>query len=252
MLPLLLKKREKCVKLERKGAVMTYPNIHPAIFLERKNRFVATVLWEGKEEVVHVKNTGRCRELLVPGAKVYLTESVSPGRKTRFDLVSVEKERRGQDPLLINMDSFAPNLLAYEWIRSGNLFSPEANLFRERSFLSSRFDLYAEEGDRKAFLEVKGVTLEKNGLCAFPDAPTERGKKHLRELCKAVEMGFEAYVIFVIQMSPVLSFSPNDKTDPEFGSLLRTAAEKGVKLIAIDCKVTPGKVEAGDRVPILL
>jgi sugar fermentation stimulation protein A len=220
--------------------------------LERKNRFVATVLLDGKEEVVHVKNTGRCRELLVPGAKVYLTEPDSLARKTRFDLVAVEKERSGKKPILINMDSFAPNLVAAEWIRAGNLFSSEADVMQERTFHSSRFDLYAEEGDRKAFLEVKGVTLEKDGHCAFPDAPTERGKKHLRELMNAVEEGFEAYVIFVIQMSSVTSFSPNDKTDPEFGSLLRLAVKKGVIPIAIDCLVTPGKVLAGERVPILL
>ncbi len=231
---------------------MIYPNICSAVFLERKNRFVATVLRNGKEEVVHVKNTGRCRELLVPGAKVYLTEPASLERKTRFDLVAVEKERKGKEPILINMDSFAPNLVAAEWLRAGNLFSPEANVVRERSFLSSRFDLYAEEGERKAFLEVKGVTLEEGGHCAFPDAPTVRGKKHLRELCRAVEAGFEAYVIFVIQMSPVTSFSPNDKTDPQFGVLLRQAAERGVIPIAIDCKVTPGKVVAGEQVPVLL
>ena len=217
---------------------MKYTNIHKATFLSRPNRFIAYCEVDGKTETVHVKNTGRCRELLVPHATVYLAVSDNPERKTKYDLVAVEKNtERGN--ILINMDSQVPNAVAYEWLCAGGIFGEGAKVRREVTFGNSRFDLYVEQGDRKAFIEVKGVTLENDGVVYFPDAPTERGIKHLRELAIAREAGYEAYVLFVVQMKDVHTFTPNDEMHKAFGDALRDAAVSGVTVLAYDCVVTP-------------
>ena len=218
---------------------MTYEHVAEATFLSRPNRFIARVLVNGAEETVHVKNTGRCRELLVSGCTVYLARSDKAGRKTKYDLVAVEKERQGRAPLRINMDSQAPNDAAGEWLPISGLFSDNAVIRREVKFGDSRFDFYVEDGRRKAFVEVKGVTLEENGVALFPDAPTERGIKHLRELCRAVEAGYEAYLLLVIQMKDIRLFRPNAATHPAFADSLREAAGQGVHILAMDCLVTP-------------
>ena len=216
---------------------MRYPNIHKARFLARPNRFIARVLLEGEELTVHVKNTGRCRELLVPGAPVWLVRSDNPARKTAYDLVVVEKAGR-----LINMDSQAPNALFAEWARAGH-FVPGLTLLRpETTWGNSRFDFYWEAGARRGFTEVKGCTLEEDGWTYFPDAPTERGVKHLEELARARAEGFEAAVCFVIQMADVDGFSPNDRTHPAFGEALRRAVDQGVEVLARQCAVSPGEV----------
>lgn len=215
---------------------MEYANISPARFLARPNRFIARVEREGREETVHVKNTGRCRELLVPGARVWLERSDSPGRKTAYDLVAVEKGRR-----LINMDAQAPNKVFGEWARSGGI--PGLALLRpETVWGSSRFDFYWESATERGFVEVKGVTLEVDGGAWFPDAPTLRGVKHLRELIAARQQGYRAAVCFVIQMKDIAFFSPNDATHPAFGAALREAAAAGVEVWARDCIVTPGSL----------
>ena len=218
---------------------MTYEHVAEATFLSRPNRFIARGLVNGAEETVHVKNTGRCRELLVSGCTVYLARSDKAGRKTKYDLVAVEKERQGRAPLRINMDSQAPNDAAGEWLPTSGLFSDGAVIRREVKFGDSRFDFYVEDGRRKAFVEVKGVTLEENGVALFPDAPTERGVKHLRELCRAVEAGYEAYLLLVIQMKDIRLFRPNAATHPAFADSLREAAGQGVHILAMDCLVTP-------------
>lgn len=218
---------------------MTYEHVAEATFLSRPNRFIARVLVNGAEETVHVKNTGRCRELLVSGCTVYLARSDKAGRKTKYDLVAVEKVRQGRAPLRINMDSQAPNDAAGEWLPISGLFSDNAVIRREVKFGDSRFDFYVEDGRRKAFVEVKGVTLEENGVALFPDAPTERGIKHLRELCRAVEAGYEAYLLLVIQMKDIRLFRPNAATHPAFADSLREAAGQGVHILAMDCLVTP-------------
>ena len=217
---------------------MHYPNVHKARFVERPNRFVARCEMEGHMLTVHVKNTGRCKELLVPGAEIWLTRSDNPARKTAFDLIAVYKEREGKPPLLVNMDSQAPNKAALEWIKGG-LFSQDAAVYPEKTYGASRFDLYIEDCGRKAFVEVKGVTLEQEGVVLFPDAPTERGVKHLRELISAAEQGYEAYILFVVQMKEVSLFRPNRATHPEFADALRAAADAGVRVLAVDCIVTP-------------
>lgn len=212
---------------------MEYQNIVPGTFLARPNRFIAHVEIEGRTEICHVKNTGRCRELLSPGATVYCQCADNPNRKTKYDLIAVKKGHR-----LINMDSQAPNLAAREWLSSGSL-GPIENLRQETVWKDSRFDFSFQKDGKQCFLEVKGVTLENSGKCAFPDAPTSRGAKHLRGLTKAVQNSFGAYVLFVIQMSDVICLYPNDGTDPEFGTALREAKTAGVKLLAMDCSVTP-------------
>ncbi len=225
---------------------MRYPQVYPARFLCRPNRFIAQVELEGREETVHVKNTGRCRELLVPGAQVWLAQGQNAGRKTRFDLVAVQKGRR-----LINMDAQAPNRVFGEWARDGGLAG--LRLLRpETPWGSSRFDFYWESEDEKGFVEVKGVTLEADGGAFFPDAPTQRGVKHLQELAAAHAQGYRAAVCFVIQMEDVAFFSPNDATHPAFGQALRQAAEVGVEVWAYDCAVTPDSLRMNARVPLRL
>ena len=291
---------------------MRYDNIHKAVFLARPNRFIAQVLVDGREETVHVKNTGRCKELLVPGCTVYLEKSANPARKTAYDLVTVEKAlgpvspdtgrpgaivgrddpsaivgRDGPSAIvgrddpgapyrLINMDSQAPNKLFAEWAQAGH-FVPNLTLLRpETTWGHSRFDFYWEAGDRagfepaptkanipspvgagskparRGFVEVKGCTLEEDNWTYFPDAPTERGVKHLEELLLAREQGYEAAVCIVIQMMGVEGFSPNDRTHPQFGAALRKAAAGGVEVLAYQCRVVPGEVVMTDPVPVKL
>ena len=223
---------------------MNYPNMIPGRFLARPNRFIARVEINGKEETVHVKNTGRCRELLQPGAEVWCQESSNPNRKTKFDLITVRKGDR-----LINMDSQAPNMAAGEWLRSGVL-GEISNLRAECFQGDSRFDFSFEKEGKLCFLEVKGVTLEKDGVCAFPDAPTQRGVKHLKGLTGLAREGYGAYVLFVIQMPDVKYLHPNDITDPAFGEALREAAAAGVQVMAMDCAVTENAMEI--RLPVLV
>lgn len=226
---------------------MRYDHIRDGVFLSRPNRFIANVTIGGAVQVCHVKNTGRCRELLVPGARVWVQERDDPSRRTKYDLIAVLKGQR-----LINMDSSAPNAVFGEYLAAGRLFEAPSLIRPETVFGSSRFDFYVEAGPRRAFLEVKGVTLERDGEALFPDAPTERGVRHLRELVRARRAGFEAFAVFVIQMSGVRSFSPNSAVHPEFASSLREAREAGVNLLALDCRVTPESLEINGPVDILL
>ena len=225
---------------------MRYANMMPGVFRKRPNRFIAHVDIEGQEQVVHVKNTGRCRELLVPGAAVWCQRSDNPARKTRYDLIAVKKGSR-----LINMDSQAPNTAAREWLESGGLGKID-NLRPETVHGDSRFDFSFTLEGKPCFLEVKGVTLEENGVCAFPDAPTERGAKHLRGLAEAVRQGYGAYVLFVIQMADVKYLHPNDRTDPDFGIALREAAAQGVHIVAVECRVSEDTMEISGSVPVHL
>ena len=225
---------------------MIYCNMIPGTFLARPNRFIAHVEIEGQTEIVHVKNTGRCRELLPAGAEVWCQKSDNPSRKTKYDLITVRKGHR-----LINMDSQAPNIAAREWLLSGAL-GPVEDVRPETKHGDSRFDFSFSLKGKKCFLEVKGVTLENEGICAFPDAPTERGTKHLRGLQKCAEEGFGAYVLFVIQMSDVVHLHPNDVTDPAFGKALREAAAAGVQVLAVDCTVTENTMNIANYVPVVL
>lgn len=224
---------------------MKYKDITRAEFCDRPNRFIAHVLLDGTTETVHVKNTGRCRELLVPGAPVILERSSNPARKTRYDLISVCKNGRW-----INMDSQAPNEAAAEWVAGGGLFPEEVTVYRERKYGNSRFDLYVESEKRRAFIEVKGVTLEVDNIVRFPDAPTERGVKHVEELIGCMEDGYEAYLLLVIQMKGVLKFQPNWNTHHKFGDVLKRAAEAGVKILAYDCLVGDDFMKIQDPVPV--
>ena len=211
---------------------MQYGQVEKGIFLARPNRFIAQVLVNGAETVCHVKNTGRCRELLVPGAAVYVERAANPARKTAYDLIAVEKGSR-----LINMDAQAPNRVFAEWAQT---FDPSVRHIRpEFTFGQSRLDFCLETANGLHLVEVKGVTLEEDGHTRFPDAPTERGVKHLHELMHAVAQGHRATVFFVIQMADVVDFSPNDATHPAFGEALRHAAEHGVRVEAWECAVTP-------------
>lgn len=225
---------------------MRYPNIHPAVFLSRPNRFVARCRMGEEVLTVHVKNTGRCRELLVPGAAVWLTKSDNPARKTAFDLVAVQKGER-----LINMDAAAPNAAFGEFARAGR-FLPGAAVRAEVTYGASRFDFRLNQDGKIHFVEVKGVTLEEDGVVRFPDAPTERGVKHLRELAAACRAGFGAHVVFVVQMAEAAWMEPNDRTHPAFGQALREAAEAGVKIHAWTCRVEPDEMELARRLEVRL
>ncbi|RKJ38931.1 DNA/RNA nuclease SfsA [Acutalibacter sp. 1XD8-33] len=224
---------------------MRYQKIVPGIFRLRPNRFIAHVETSEGLVICHVKNTGRCQELLIDGAKVYLEESKNPARKTKFDLVAVEK-----GSLLINMDSQAPNKAAAEYLPT---LLPDLTLLRpETRFGNSRFDFYAEAAGERWFIEVKGVTLEREGVALFPDAPTLRGTKHLRELCQCLDQGYRACILFIIQMTGVDYFSPNTETDPDFSAALKEAAERGVQLAAMDCLVTPCSMTVRKEIAIHL
>ena len=225
---------------------MKYEAVERAIFLERPNRFIARVTLDGETVTVHVKNTGRCRELLVPGAAVYLAAGQNPNRKTAWDLIAVEKGSR-----LINMDAQAPNRVFGEWARQ---FEPEAvAVHPEFTVGQSRLDFCLElPGGERHFVEVKGVTLEEDGHARFPDAPTERGVKHLHELTRLAQEGHRATAFFVIQMADVTDFSPNDVTHPAFGETLRRAAQAGVNVVAYSCRVAPDALEIDRPVPVIL
>ena len=231
---------------EKEGELMRYAQVLPARFLARPNRFIAQVELEGRTETVHVKNTGRCKELLVPGAQVYLEKAQNPDRKTPYDLIAVEK-----GDLLINMDAQAPNKVFGEWAAQGGI--PGLQVLKpETTWGASRFDFYWESEVERGFVEVKGVTLEVGGGAFFPDAPTERGVKHLHELIRARQEGYRAAVCFVIQMKPIDFLSPNDVTHPEFGQALREAAKAGVDIWAYDCAVTPDSLAIDAPVPVRL
>ena len=223
---------------------MRYENMVRGNFLARPNRFIAHIEIDGQTEICHVKNTGRCRELLTPGATVWCQKSSNPTRKTKYDLITVRKGER-----LINMDSQAPNQAAKEWLLAGGL-GQISELKAEYTHGDSRFDFSFLLDGKRCFLEVKGVTLENDGVCAFPDAPTERGVKHLKGLTRAAQEGYGAFVLFVIQMADVKYLHPNDATDPAFGAALREAAENGVTVLAMDCAVTESEMNI--RLPVLV
>ena len=225
---------------------MHYQNIVPGRFLSRPNRFIAHIEIDGKEEICHVKNTGRCKELLPSGAQVWCEKSTNPARKTGYDLIAVQKGKR-----CINMDSQAPNAAVKEWLAAGGLGKIE-NLKPESKHGDSRFDFSFTKDGVPCFLEVKGVTLETDGVCAFPDAPTTRGAKHLQELTALASQGYGAYVLFVIQMDDVKYLHPNDATDPAFGQALRAAAQAGVQVLAMDCAVTPDSMALQNPVSVHL
>ncbi len=226
---------------------MKYEKIIKGTFIKRLNRFVALCLINGEETYCHVKNTGRCGEILIEGAECYLEKSTNPERKYKYSLVAVKKGQR-----LINIDSQAPNKAVGEFLKSGRLFPDIDYIKAESTFGKSRFDFYFEHGGKKSYLEVKGVTLERDGNVLFPDAPTERGTKHLNELCECIKAGFEAYVLFVVQMKDVKGFSPNDVTDPDFARALRNAAEHGVRVLCYDCSVTEDEMNIANAVPVML
>ena len=222
---------------------MKYSNIYKGTFLERPNRFIAICEIDGKQETCHVKNTGRCRELLVKGATVYLEKSSNPNRKTQYALVCVEKNNK-----LINMDSQIPNYVVTEFL--DKIFNDITYVKQEYKYGNSRFDIYVETKTDKIFVEVKGVTLEDNGVVSFPDAPTERGVKHLKELQKAVSEGYRACVVFLVQMQDVKYFEPNYETHPEFASELKKAYENGVEILVYDSIVTHDEIKLNKSVKI--
>ena len=226
---------------------MIYKNIQKARFLSRPNRFIAHIDIDGKTEVCHVKNTGRCKELLTENATVFVQESDNPNRKTKYDLISVLKGEK-----LINMDSQIPNKVFGEWAQNSGFFGEIKLLKAEKTFENSRFDFYIETDNDKIFVEVKGVTLEQDGVVMFPDAPTERGVKHINELCRCIDNGYKAYIFFIIQMDNVKYFTPNRKTHPQFADALKAAAEKGVGVYALDCKVSENSIAADKFVEVRL
>ena len=230
---------------------MHYSNCTAGTFLSRPNRFVAQVALDGRTETCHVKNTGRCRELLIHGCRVYLTRSDNPARKTKYDLIAVEKET-ARGPLLINMDAQAPNHVFEAWARAGR-FRPGLTLLRpETVYGASRFDFYWETDTDRGFVEVKGVTLEEDGVARFPDAPTLRGVKHLEELIAARQAGYQAALCFIVQLAGAKYVTPNDTTHPQFGQALRRAAAAGVEVFALGCAVTPDTLTAEEFVPVRL
>ncbi|MCR5400889.1 MAG: DNA/RNA nuclease SfsA [Treponema sp.] len=236
---------------------MRYAHIRKAVFIDRPNRFIAHVLLDGKTETVHVKNTGRCKELLLPNATVYLEESQNSARKTKYDLIGVEKI--AEKSLLINMDSQAPNKVAEEWIRQNKRYFPDLSLLKaEYTLGDSRFDFYAEYKDKegrkhKMLIEVKGVTLEMNGVALFPDAPTLRGLKHVKELTSFTKSGqYECMILLIVQMSGCKYFTPNRQTHADFADALKTAVEAGVKVVAVECQVTPENLVAKDEIQVRL
>ena len=226
---------------------MTYENILPAIFVDRPNRFIAHVELNGRLEVCHVKNTGRCRELLIPGCRVYVQHQPSPTRKTAYDLIAVEKGER-----LLNMDANAPNRVFNEYVRAGRFLREWPVIRPETTHGDSRFDFYLESPGHRLFAEVKGVTLEDDGVMRFPDAPTERGVKHLEGLARCVQEGYEAWAVFVIQTEDVRWMEPNRRTHPAFAAAMRQAAPAGVHLLALDCHTEPDRLEIRRPVEIRL
>jgi sugar fermentation stimulation protein A len=226
---------------------MIYKNIKQAKFINRPNRFIANIEIEGKTELCHVKNTGRCKELLIPGAAVFVEECACSTRKTKYDLISVYKGDR-----LINIDSQSPNKVFHKWALGSDLFKDIIFIKPEIKFKNSRLDFYIETTKRKIFIEVKGVTLEENGVAMFPDAPTERGIKHINDLINGVDEGYETWVVFIIQMKDVLYFTPNIETHKSFGDALINAKNHGVNIMALDCHVTKNSIIAGNYVEVRL
>lgn len=224
---------------------MNYDNIYEATFLERPNRFIARINVNGVEEIAHVKNTGRCKELLIRGCKIYVQHFNSDKRKTKYDLISVIK-----NDLLINMDSQAPNKVVKEWLELEEPFGRITELKPEYSYGKSRFDFYLELENKKMFIEVKGVTLEENGIVLFPDAPTERGLKHVEELIELQMQGFSTAVIFVVQMERVTCFTPNRNTQPAFAEALKKAQEIGVQVLAYNCRVGVDSLELAEAIEV--
>lgn len=223
---------------------MKYNNIRKAKFISRPNRFIAHCELDGETVVCHVKNTGRCKELLIKDTEVFLTESSNPMRKTKYDLIAVRKNTE-----TVNIDSQAPNVVAGEYLRQ---ICPDAVVRPETKYGNSRFDFYIENGEEKIFLEVKGVTLEKDGVALFPDAPTERGVKHINELVECLKNGYSAKILFVVQMENITAFSPNDETHKAFGDALRNAYKAGVGITAVNCCVTADSMIIKENVPIIL
>ena len=226
---------------------MKYNEMLEGRFVRRRNRFIAEVLVNDVMEEVHVRNTGRLRELFIKDVPVLLEPAANPERKTRFSLVCVKKNEQW-----ISVDSTAPNQVVEEMVRKGRLFSDVNYVQREKTFGKSRFDLYVEHAGKKHYIEVKGVTLEVDGVAKFPDAPTERGVKHIRELMEAKKQGYEASIVFVIQMKGVCAFKPNWATHPLFGEVLKEARNQGVDILAIDCIVTKDGIEGDSKVPVVL
>ena len=226
---------------------MIYENILPAVFVDRPNRFIAHVELNGRLEVCHVKNTGRCRELLIPGCRVYVQHQPSPTRKTAYDLIAVEKGER-----LLNMDANAPNRVFNEYVRAGRFLRGWSVIRPETTHGDSRFDFYLESPGHRLFAEVKGVTLEDDGVMRFPDAPTARGVKQLEGLARCVQEGYEAWAVFVIQTENVRWMEPNRRTHPAFADALRQAVQAGVHLLALDCHTEPDRLEICRPVEIRL
>lgn len=231
---------------------MKYANIRCAQFIRRLNRFTAMIEWQGEQHLAHVKNTGRLQELLLPGAVIYVQEHQDPARKTKFSLIAVE-----QDQQIINIDSQVPNAVAYEALESGRLTLPElrgpySRIQRERCYGSSRFDLYLETGEQRAFMEVKGVTLKQDGEARFPDAPTTRGIKHIEELIKAKEDAYLAYLLFIVQRQDCPFFAPNIAMHPELAAALQLASANGISLLAYDCLVAQDSIALRQEIPIRL
>ena len=226
---------------------MQYGQTIEGVFLARPNRFIAHVEVDGETRICHVKNTGRCRELLEDGARVILEKTNNPARKTLYDVIAVYKGDR-----LINMDSQAPNRVFKEWLEEGHGFPNLTRIQPECRYQNSRFDFYLEADGRPTFVEVKGVTLEENGVVLFPDAPTERGVKHINELIEAVQQGYDAYIFFVVQMEDCDYFTPNRATHPAFADALRRAAQSGVHIRAVNCHVSENTLAIGDYVKVVL
>ena len=224
---------------------MNYNNIKKGRFLKRPNRFTAQVEIDGKEHIVHVKNTGRCKELLTQNAEVFLEKSSNPLRKTQYDLIAVYKGKT-----LVNMDSQAPNKAVSEWLKAGGILENPTLIKPETKYGDSRLDFYIENENEKMYIEVKGVTLEIDGTAKFPDAPTERGRKHLGELINAKQSGYRSAIIFVVQMKGCSCFMANAKNDPEFANELKRAYESGVEIIAADCIVTPESMRIDERIKV--
>ena len=227
--------------------MVVYSQIKEGIFLSRPNRFLAHVEIDGREEICHVKNTGRCRELLYPGVRVWCQHHDDPGRKTAWSLITVQKGER-----LVNIDSQVPNKLAFDYVKAGGLGFVPTMVKAEQTYDQSRFDLYYERAEQKGFVEVKGVTLEEDGVARFPDAPTERGAKHVLELQRAASEGYEAWILFVLQMPDMKWMEPNTPRDPQFAQALCTAAQNGVHIRAVECRVEYDRLELTKIVPVKL
>lgn len=228
---------------------MKYSGIYKAKFIKRPNRFIAHVLLDGEEEIVHVKNTGRCREILKEGTTVFLEKAKNKNRKTKYSLIAAYK-----DNLLINIDSQVPNQVVFEALQNKELaeFNKLIEVKREVTFSNSRFDIYFEDKNNKGFIEVKGVTLENEGKTMFPDAPTARGRKHINEMIQAVKKGYLGYIFFLIQLEGATHFTPNINTDPEFTESLKLAKENGVELLAYDSHVTENRITLNNKIPIII